>query len=484
MCPETQAIIVPHPRQWDVLRCPADEILYGGAAGAGKSFCIILDWSKHEQQHGGKAYGLILRRTNPQLEQILRDAKFVFSQLPNPPKWVENKRHFEYPSGATLRFGFLDGYDDVFNYIGHAYTWIAHDELTLWGDDSAYTLLGTRLRSAHGVSCRRLNTTNPGGPGHGWVMDRYQIDKYPHGMVPIYEYIDISSGLVSPQPGWNELKDWELPEGIHRRVRIFIPGRLSDNPNLDHDGKYRADLMTKDERTRKMLLEGRWDVVEGAFFTEWDPSVHVVPWFKPPADWRRWMACDYGTHKPHCELWCCESPNGDEFVYREFYGWGGKPNKGTNERATEIAKKILDVEHMADEYITERWLDYESFADRGADGSIGKAFQLAGVNFEPSAKADKKGAIENLRDHIKIVNGKSRLKIMDNCTHLIRTMPIQQVDKNNPDIYDTDLEDHAVDTLVYLLRRQRTGLKNDMRGKSLEGLNSRRLAPYSGYGVW
>ena len=89
----------PHPRQELVMLCPINEILYGGSAGSGKSFCIIFSWLQHESLYGWKAKGLVLRKTNPELEDLIQEFKKVFSALPNPPKWNETKRTLTHQSG-------------------------------------------------------------------------------------------------------------------------------------------------------------------------------------------------------------------------------------------------------------------------------------------------------------------------------------------------------------------------------------------------
>jgi hypothetical protein len=267
-------------------------------------------------------------------------------------------------------------------------------------------------------------------------MQRWNIDLHPTGMVPITTELDVGGGKTIK---------WR---------RIFIPGKLEDNPSLDSDGQYRAQLMMKGETLRKMLLEGRWDVVDGAFFAEWNPDVHITKAFVPPKSWKRWFALDWGTAKPYAGLWFCESPNGEVYVYRETYGWGGKANVGTRENASQVAQKIRKIEQESSEWVTERYLDGSSFSRDGHEITIADLFAREGVHFQPSIKKNKEAGIENFREYLKVVNGVSRLKVMDNCIHLIRTLPTLQVDRNHPNQYDSDGEDHAVDAALYGLRRR------------------------------
>lgn len=427
--------IVANARQALVIACPCNEILYGGAAGSSKTFCIILDWIAHHARYGGKAKGLILRRTLPDLRDLIMEADKIFATLPTKPKWVDDDKKYVYSDGASLEMGYLDTFKDINRYVGRAFNWRGNDELTQWATDEEYEMLNTRMRSVDGVPSRVLSATNPGSAGHSWVMERWQIDLHPKGMHPF-------------------IKKTMLPDGrIIEWSRIFIPGRLSDNIPLDASGEYRANLMEKPEHIREMLLEGRWDVVAGAFFKEWDPAAHVCTYFPPPKGWRRWMGADWGSSSPYCFGWYCRAPEGTIYLYRELYGYGGKANVGTRETADEIAKRIRSIELEAGEHITERYLDASSFVAAGNDISIAGIFAYNGVSFQPAVKHHKADSIENLRTYLKVVNGKSILRIMDNCVHHIRTIPRLQIWKDHPDQYDTEGEDHAADSMLYAMRK-------------------------------
>jgi hypothetical protein len=371
---------------------------------------------------------------------------------------------WKFPGGGTLRLGFLERFDDVFQYQGQEYQWLAFDELTQWEDQDSYMWLWSRLRSPFGVPLRRINTTNPGGPGHFWVMKRWAIDDHPEGGHPIIEKI------VTPQ-------------GTEKtRSRIFIPGRLKDNRFLYTSGDYAANLMILPEIQRKMYLDGRWDVIEGAFFTEWNPAVHICESFPIPEGWDRWMCADWGTADPYCFLWLAESPAGEMYVYREMYGLEvdrrtgeGKPNKGSREPASLVAQKVRKIEADHKEWILERWMDRSCFDTTGHEVTIAQEFAKQGVHFRPAHKANKVGAINRLRELLKVVNGMSRLRVMRSCKNLIRTLPMLQVDPKYPEQYDTKGEDHAVDALIYGTRRNVADIDNQQRSKLL-GFNTRRAA--------
>ena len=76
--------------------------------------------------------------------------------------------------------------------------------------------------------------------------------------------------------------------------RRFIPASLTDNPYLSESGDYEAMLLSLPEQQRRQLLEGAWDIKEGAALTEFNRDVHVVEPFDIPNNWVKFRACDYG----------------------------------------------------------------------------------------------------------------------------------------------------------------------------------------------
>ena len=435
--------ITANPKQALVISCPCNEILYGGAAGSSKTYCIILDWIAHHERHKGKAKGLILRHTYAELKDIMNEVDGIFATLPNSPKWNNDDKSYYYTDGAILELGYLDVFKDVKRYIGRSFNWRGNDELTQWPTDEEYEILNTRMRSTDDISVRVISATNPGDVGHNWVMHHWKIDENPAGMKPI-------------------VTETLLPDGrTIKWSRVFIPGKLEDNKPLDDSGAYRANLMNKPEHLRKMLLEGRWDVVEGNYFAEWNPEAHICKAFIPPASWKRWMAADWGTATPYAIGWWTRAPDGTIYCYRELYGDGGKPNLGSRETADQVAEKIRRIENEAGEYIKERYLDSSCFSPTGQDLSIGGIFAHNGVHFQEAYRKNKADAIENFRSYLKVVNGVSALRFMDNCVHHIRTIPRVQTDRNHPGQYDTDGEDHCADEAVYALRRYMTDPKRE-----------------------
>ena len=473
----------PQQRQKIFICCPYQEILYGGAAGGGKTDGLLGDFLNHANLYGKNAVGVLFRKSFPEFEEVLRRSQEIYGAI--GATYKDKSKSWSFPNGATLRLAYMESYEDALQHRGFQYTWAGFDELTLWEKDDEYIFIQSRMRSPAGVPTRIVATTNPGGPGHTWVMKRFYIDINPSGMRPHHVYLDVEKGVAFEDKTLDKVADADLDPNIKRRTRIFIPGKLADNAFLDNDGEYRARLLSMPELQRRMLLDGRWDVVEGAFFEEWNPQVHVVKAFKPPKGWARWMAGDWGSSKPYCFLWAATSPSGDVYIYRELYGSDGKPNVGNRKGAYEVGQMIRSMEVEADEWITERYLDASCFDDHGVGTTIGAQFatpQGGSLFFQKSQKKNKAGSISLLRDYLKTINGTSRLKVMDVCTNTIRTLPSLQVDKNNVEQYDTGGEDHPADALIYLLRKNIKTFEDQKSDHSIMLRNKKVLQAFGGYG--
>ena len=419
----------PFPRQERMIRCPADEVFFGGSRGPGKTFGVLLKWWHFAHQWGEDANGLIIRRTLNGLKDVEEKAKKMYGKVYDLGEhWKGVKKEWRFPNGATLRMSFLDSEDDVQQFQGHEYGLIMPDELTQWKDETNFQLLIACNRSGNpNLKPQIVATGNPGGPGHLWVKKRFVDIAAPETIVTI-------------------------KRGGHERTRCFIPGLLTDNPVLMATS-YGASLASLPEKLRKMYLEGCWDVVEGAFFDEWDPKFHVCRYFTPDPSWRRTFAFDWGYDAPYAGVWMAESPSGSRYIYREIYGYDeNRPSGGSREPAKQVAQKIRSIEAQFGEHISDRWVDGQIFNEEGQAQTTGDLFADEGVFFQKVNKREKKNSISMFRQDLAVVNGQCRTKIMDNCRHLIRTLPSIESDPHDPEVYDTKGEDHLLDACCYLYR--------------------------------
>lgn len=425
--------------QTALLQCPVFEVMYGGARGGGKTESSIGDWLQHSSLYGEDAIGLFIRRKLIQLAEVIARCQQIFPKLGG--KWNEQKKTWTMANGARLKFAYLERDSDAEEYQGHNYTRIYVEEVTNFPSASPINKLRATLRSGAGVPVGMRLTGNPGGPGHNWVKKRY-IDPNPAGYQVITEETEI-----------------EL-EGVKQIVsldRVFIPSKLGDNVLLlRNDPTYVLRLrQSGSEALVKAWLEGNWNIVDGAFFDEFDEAIHVRESsliLSATPQTIRFRAFDWGSAKPFsvgwyaiCDgLWPQENPfpSGALFKYREWYG-AKAPNVGLKMTATEVMQGILDYEKG--ERIRYAVADPSIFIRNGGPSIAESMFKCAW------RRADNKRepGWEALRQRLVGVDNVPMLYIGDQCEDTIRTLPVLQHDEGDPEDLDTDAEDHAADELRY-----------------------------------
>ncbi len=337
----------------------------------------------------------------------------------------------ELSNGWIFTIPFLDKRKDVYQYQGHAYTYVGWDELTQWPDDFAYNYLFSRVRSAKGAPCYIRATSNPGGVGDGWGRCR----------------------VIGPAPAMTPIREigYDNDGKEVERMRVFIPAKLADNQILmKADPMYmdRLDQLS-DPVLRSALKDGNWDVFSGQAFTEWDHDIHVTESRMAPEGVTMWRSCDWGYEKPYCVLWFYADYDGNITVFNEIYGDGGKSNQGSREPASVVREKIEAFEAENNLWVPIGYLDPQCWAAHDSGPSIAENLGGTHLNWQPWSKGPNSRRIQKqvVHDHLKVVNGKSRLRIMDRCTNLIRTMPSLPLSERDHEDIDTDSEDHAYDTL-------------------------------------
>jgi len=401
--------------QEDFLAAGETDVLYGGAAGGGKSYAMLVDPLRYA--HRSAHRGLIIRRSMPELRELIDKSRELYPKAFPGCKYKEVEKLWNFPSGAKIEFGFLERDADVYRYQGQAYSWIGFDEITHLPTEFAWNYLASRLRTTDSeITCYMRCTANPGGVGATWVKKRYIDPSPPH------ESFEGSDGLT----------------------RKFIPARLQDNPFLAHDGNYEKMLRALPPTQRQQLLEGNWDVAEGAAFTEFLPSLHVITPFEIPVHWERVKGIDYGYASESACIWGAVDPSdGTLIIYRELY------RKGL--LGTELAEMITDME-MADPFSVQGVLDTACWSRTGTTGpTIGETLVRAGHKLRRADKNRIQGKIQ-IHEYLKVMqSGRPRIQILNTCPNLIRELQSIPLDKRNPEDVDTHAPDHAYDALRYLI---------------------------------
>lgn len=431
-----EVIFQPNPGpQTDFLSAPEQEVLYGGAAGGGKSYAMLADPVRYF--NNPKARMLLVRRTTEELRELVAVSKELYPRAIPGIKFLERDKTWVAPSGASLWLSYLDREDDVSRYQGQAYTWIGFDELTQWPTPYAWDYMRTRLRTSKdsGLKLYQRATTNPGGPGHQWVKKMF-VDPSAPG-VPFWAK-DLDSGEVITWPKGHSL------EGQPLLKRRFIPATLHDNPYLADDGMYEANLLSMPEHLRKQLLEGNWDINQGAAFPEFSRRLHVIEPFDIPNSWTKFRAADYGYGSYSGVLWIAVSPSEQLIVYRELYV--------SRVIATDLADMVLERE--VGEKIRYGVLDSSLWHKRGDTGpSLAEQMILRGCRWRPAdrSRGSRVAGKNEIHRRLQVddFTDEPRLVIFNTCTNLISQLPSIPLDKNNPEDVDTKSEDHLYDALRY-----------------------------------
>tara|TARA_R100000900_G_scaffold118401_2_gene93154 strand:- start:1199 stop:2137 length:939 start_codon:yes stop_codon:yes gene_type:complete len=288
-------------------------------------------------------------------------------------------------------------------------------------------------------------TTNPGGPGHAWVKKMFIDPAKPN--TPFWATdIETSEVLKFPQG--------HSKAGQPLFKRRFIPASLFDNPYLAESGDYEAMLLSLPEHQRKQLLEGNWDVNEGAAFPEFNRKIHVVEPHDIPRSWARFRACDYGYGSYTGVVWLAVSPSEQLIVYRELYC--------SRVTATDLADMILNAER--DDNIRYGVLDSSLWHKRGDTGpSLAEQMNQKGLRWRPSdrSKGSRVAGKNELHRRLQVdeFTEEPRLVFFSSCINTIAQLPGIPLDKRNPEDVDTNSEDHLYDALRYgIMTRPRSSL--------------------------
>ena len=423
--------------QEEFLAAPEKEVLYGGAAGGGKSYAMLVDLLRFASNPNHRA--LLLRRTLGELTELIDQSRRIYPRAFPGSKFKESKSTWVFSSGATATFSYVDKDSDVTRYQGQSFSWIGIDELGHYPSPYVWNYLRSRLRTTDpDIETYMRASANPGGMGGWWIKKMFIDPAIPND--PFWA-TDIDTGKTLKYGPSHARANEPLFQ------RKFIPARLTDNPYLMHSGEYEAMLLSLPEVERRRLLEGDWDVAEGAAFFEFDRLIHVVEPFEIPTNWPRIRAADYGFSSPSCVLWAAVDWDSNLWIYRELY------KKGLT--GEDLADLIIQLEAF-DPPMQISVLDKSCWSKMGLGPSIAETMMTRGVRWVPSDSNRMSGKIEvHRRLKMDDITGQPRLRIVSTCTNLIRTLPTLPLSKTNSEDVDTKAEDHAYDALRYMVMMRR-----------------------------
>jgi len=422
----------PQPRQCLLHSCPANEILFGGAAGPGKSHALRFEALLMCLRVPGLR-AVLFRRTLPELER--NHIIPALSQFPRElVTFRPSSQCFECVNGSRLTFCGCPHEADVFRYQGSEFHMLLFDELTSF-TEFQYDFLRSRLRCTLEVPPAYRHripgivaASNPGGIGHAFVKARF---------------VDFAPALTLRR----------APADQGGMVRCYIPGKLSDNAILlARDPGYADRLAALPEPYRTAYRDGDWDIFLGQAFA-FSRSLHVIRPRPVPEQAPLFMTFDWGYGAPFSVGWWWVDADGRLFRFAEWYGWNGRPNQGLRLTDSRIAAGILEREAglgLAGRRIT-RLAGPDCFAKKpdyrggGQGPATAEVFARAGVPLapgDPSRIAKIRQFHERLRPR---EDGPPMLLVYDVCEQFIRTIPLLVTDRRNVEDIDTSGEDHIYD---------------------------------------
>jgi hypothetical protein len=260
----------------------------------------------------------------------------------------------------------------------------------------------------------------------------------------------------------------QMPPEEGSRKRQFIPALVEDNPTLmEEDPTYVDSLqgLGSPELVRAMRY-GDWNILAGAFFSEFSRTNHVIRPFDVPKHWNRVLAGDVGFAEPFAFVWLAIAsedhitssgkfiPKDAMVCYREYYGCtydkNGKLKFNEGQRLTpvEIATEIKQIELANDDRADDRVID-PAARNHTVGPSWVEMASSVNIYFRKGDNTRIPGWLA-VRQRLRGFNDKPMLYIFDTCEHLIRTLPLQQHDPKKPeDMITRGVEDHLVDALRY-----------------------------------
>ena len=442
----------PSEKQRLFLRDRHKYIGYGGARGGGKSWAVRIKAVLLCLRYPGIKV-MIVRKTYPELQEnhILPLCELLGCYAEGEEQlaaYNDAKKHIVFPNGSRILFRYLENEKDAMRFQGTEVDVLFVDEATQQSE-SRMEKLRACVRGTNDFPKRIYFTCNPGGEGHAWVK-RLFIDR--------------------------RFREGEEPE-----EHSFIQALITDNRALmEKNPDYRKQLESLPPKLRDAWLYGSWDLFEGQFFEDFriEPDMktaaehgctltreelkeqgrwcHVIAPFDmaagPRRSWSIVRSYDFGYGKPFSCAWWAVDYEGVVYRILELYGCTGTPNEGLrwtpDRQFREIAR--IEAEHP---WLRGRRIEGvadPAIWDASRGESIAETAARYGVYFVPG---DNKRIPGWMQCHYRLQfddEGRARMYVFDNCRAFLRTIPLLQFSKTEPEDLDTEQEDHAADEWLYL----------------------------------
>lgn len=365
----------------------ADEVLYGGGRGGGKTDTGIIWLIEPRYAQEPRYRALVIRRNADDLRDWEDRADYLYAPL--RAKSTGKPTEITLPTGAKIRTGHLNDDKAYTKYQGHEYQKILFEELThIASEDDYEKLIASNRSTIIGLKPKVFATTNADGPGFQWVKKRFNIPDYPTEVVTTIKKVKV---IIDGK------------EQIIERKLVFIPSKLEDNPILmKADPGYQANLESiKDEDLRKAWREGYWGgvPVKGAFYANQISRLHQGGRFKE---------VPYDEELPVHTVWDLGTgQNLGVGFYQNLMGevrmidfWEGSENDGL----PQAAKMLQDKPYLYGKHFG----PHDLFATEIGTGKTRyETAKKLGIEFEAISENDKmRSAIPNLSVEDGIEQGK------------------------------------------------------------------------------
>ena len=431
----------------------AFEVLFGGSRGPGKSAAAIAKATmgnrKLPREHPchssylnhNRFRGLILRNNATDLKDYVSEATEFYRHF-GLEKTSGDPPIFKFPSGATIYTNHLKSEDAFTKYKGMNLHLLIIEELTLIDLESTYLKVLGSIRSVYPeIIPQVFCTSNPDGNGSAWVRKRFI-------------HVKAKDGSMVP---WGR----KMRDPISGLTRVFIPGKLADNPSLGPE--YKAVLMLQDEKTRRAWIDGDWDALTGAYFDQFRPNGPLQAAYPPEPEWARhvikrgsvplasfwprYIGVDWGFKDNSAALWLCNNQqDGRLHVYDELI----TNRVGAEELGVMIARKTEHQLVDQPDYQVPLYLSHDAFAQRdvtkttaeliqkGIEAVLGRGSAVLAVYKaeNPESELQIEDVPVDFDEQAKIIihrAGKERVGVWQYLRSLLRFEPMMDLGEPDPE---------------------------------------------------
>lgn len=429
------------------------EVLFGGAAGPGKTEALIWDavdiiLSEHERWRKNKNFKskariLHLRRTFPQLESNIDRIESMLVTIHGGDrkavKYDGDSHTFTCPSGLKYQVGHMKDLDSWKNYHGQEYVAVYFDELTQF-EEVQYKNVISRVRAVDPELAKWLRVRAATNPEPGWVRD-YFVDPAPEGRKILETVVTLADGSTETYS------------------RVYIPAKLHDHPDAEFKRRYETDIRTtQPHHIAEAWINGNWYLVVGSYFADsWIPDVHVIKPFRIPQTWPRFRGMDWGFKNAAPVYWVAIAPNDQLIFYRERTF----KEQTYVQVAAEIKKTELEMglwDRRANRSMISGVLDTQAWEERGNTGpTIALGMMNMGIPWKKATKGRRMAAQEITRRlRHRNSDGTPGMVFFNTCKEAIRTVPTLKVDPTDPEVPQKGGEDHWYDGISYCVMARYT----------------------------